>query len=577
MFNGEEQVKINNKDFYFWLGVSLLFALYYGLFFYYQVFSHEYIVQDDARHHVVWLQKFIDPKLFPNDLIADYFQSLAPLGFKALYFLMAKIGIQPIVLAKILPPILGLITTVYIYLFSLEILPLASCAFLSSLFVNQLIWLNDDLVSATPRAFLYPILAAFLYYLSKKELVACLLLMLLQGLFYPQLLLVEIIVFSLNLLIVKDKILFKFTSQKEPYIWWILGGIVTAIALFSQVQKPPELAILVTAQQMQQMPEFNSGGRTPFFGGGWFNYWLAGDSGLSLPLFPSVVWSGLALPFLLKTKLPITKLITKKISILIQVAIASILMFIAAHILLPKLHLPNRYTYHSLRLVMAITTAIVLTILIDIAKNWLLKKLQSKTSFKTSEKIKIAVITIFSITIIVLPAIPYVFTNWCQNWKIGTATEIYQYLAGQPKDTLVASLSKDADNIPAFSQRSILIGGEFAFAYHPIYYNQFKQRTIDLLEAQYSPNPKVLKSFIQKYKVDYLLLDNNAFTANYLLDKNWLVNSSWSAKTNKNISQLESNVSPALLKFVLSCSVRSTGNLNLVDSNCIVNNSNNDV
>ncbi len=567
-------MKINNKNFYFWLGVSLLFALYYGLFFYYQVFSHEYIVQDDARHHVVWLQKFVDPKLFPHDLIADYFQSLAPLGFKILYFLMAKIGIQPIVLAKILPPILGLITTVYIYLFSLEILPLASCAFLSSLFVNQLIWLNDDLVSATPRAFLYPIFAAFLYYLSTRKLVACLLLMILQGLFYPQLLLVEIIIFSLNLLIVKDKLLFKLTSKKGAYIWFISGVIVTAIALYPEVQKPPELAALVTAQQMQQMPEFNPGGRTPFFGGGWFNYWLAGDSGLSLPLFPPIVWSGLALPFLLKTKLPITKLITQKINILTQVAIASILMFIAAHILLPRLHLPNRYTYHSLRFVMAISTAIVLTISINIARNWLLKKLQSKTPFKSSEKIKIALITLFSITIIILPAIPYVFTNWCQNWRIGMATEIYQYLAGQPKDIVIASLSQDADNIPAFSQRSILVGGEFALAYHPTYYNQFKQKTIDLLEAQYSPNPQVLKSFIQKYKVDYLLLDNNAFTANYLLAKGWLVNSSWSAETNKSISQLESNVSPALVTFVLSCSAISTSNLNLVDSNCIVNNFN---
>ena len=127
-------------------------------------------MQDDARQHVIWLQRFIDPELFPNDIIADYFIKLAPLGYKTIYWLGAKLGIAPAIFAKILPAILGLITTLYIYHFSYNIIPSESCAFFSSLFINQLMWLNDDLISATPRAFLYPIFAAFLYYLSQKEI-----------------------------------------------------------------------------------------------------------------------------------------------------------------------------------------------------------------------------------------------------------------------------------------------------------------------------------------------------------------------------------------------------------------------
>ncbi|MDJ0595581.1 MAG: hypothetical protein QNJ72_37290 [Pleurocapsa sp. MO_226.B13] len=556
---------INRSYKYLWLGISILFCLYYGIYFYYYVFSHDYIVQDDARQHIVWLQRFSDPELFPQDIIANYFSGLAPLGFKSLYFLAAQVGIEPILLAKLLPPILALITTIYIYLFTLEILPIPITAFFSSLLLNQLIWLNDDLVSATARAFLYPLLAAFLYYLAKNKIIPCLILMFLQGLFYPHLLLIEMAILSLRLLAPKNNFSIKLTQKKQPYIWWICGLIVTAIALYPITQKPPELAIVVTAEQMQQMPEFNLGGRSEFYGGGWFKYWFTGSSGLSLPLFPTIVWFGVALPFLLTTKLQIIKLITDKVAILKQLTIASLFLFILAQLLLPRLHLPNRYTYHSSRFILAIATGIVLTILLDLGWNWL----EQKKQFNQAAKIKLALVTLFSLIVIIFPAIPHVFTNWFQNWRIGTVPEIYQYLARQPKDILVASLSEEVNNLPAFSRRSILAGSEFSLAYHPMYYNQIQQRTIDLLQAQYTPELKVLQSFIEQYKIDFILIETNAFTSEYLLTKSWLINSYYADETQKVVEILRSGSSPKLAELVPACSVVSTENLNLLDATCI--------
>ncbi|MEM9276375.1 MAG: hypothetical protein AAGA80_26000, partial [Cyanobacteria bacterium P01_F01_bin.143] len=440
-----------------------------------------------------------------------------------------------------------------------------------SLFINQLIWLNDDLVSATPRAFVYPLFAAFLYYLAKNRLIPCLTTMLLQGLFYPQLLLIEMAILSLKLLVKNSKSSVKSTLNKQPYIWWILGLIVTAIALYPVTQKPPELATVVTAQQMKQMPEFNPGGRSPFFSDGWFNYWFAGSSGLDLPLFPPIVWTSIALPWLWKTKLPVIKLITKKIDILKQIVIASLSMFVMAHILLPRLHLPSRYTYHSLRFAMAIATGIVITILFDLGKNWFRTKIKANKSFKLSDKIKITLITLFSLTVIIFPALPHVFIDWFQNWRIGTETEIYEYLAQQPKDIMVASLSKEINIIPAFTQRSIFLGEEFALAYHPSYYNQVQERAIALIQAQYTSDISVLKSFIQRYNIDYLLLNKVAFTSDYSLDQDWLIHSSWSDVTKNAIANLESGVSPILVEFMPSCSVVSTKDLNLLDTACILN------
>ncbi|MEL7076292.1 MAG: hypothetical protein AAGM46_10235 [Cyanobacteria bacterium J06582_2] len=555
-----------------WFGLSLLVTLYYGVWFYYFVFSQEYIVQDDVRQHVVWLQRFIDPELFTDDIIAEYFSGLATWGFKTLYFLAAKLGVEPILLAKILPPVLAFIATIYLYLFTLEIFPVPMAGFISSLLGNQLMWLNDDLTSATARAFLCPLFAAFLYYLARGSIIPCLILMLLQGWFYPHVLLIEVAILSLGLLTFKGKLPLNFSSQKQPYIWWIAGLIIAAIALYPITQKPPELATSVTAEQMRQMPEFDLGGRTPFFGVGWLNFWFSGSSGLSLPLFPTIVWSGLALPWLFKSNSPLVKLITSKIAIIYQTILASLLMFTLAHLMLPTLHLPSRFTYHTLRFILAITAAIALTIAIDLLINWIARKRQLKQPFNLFDKIKLSLITLAGITVVVFPAIPPVFT-WFQGWYPGLNPTVYQHLAQQPKDTLVASLSTEADNIPAYSQRSILIAGEFAYAYHLFYHDQIKQRAIALLKAQYSPELSVLQSFIQQYGVDYILVDHDAFDPDYFTEKDWLIHSSWTAETERAIAQIISNDIPALKQLIPACSVVSNQNLDLVESSCILESS----
>ena len=50
-----------------------------------------------------------------------------------------------------------------------------------------------------------------------------------------------------------------------------------------------------------------------------------------------------------------------------QLTVASFIMFGAAHLLLFRLHLPSRYTQHSLRFVLALAAGIVLCVLLNAA------------------------------------------------------------------------------------------------------------------------------------------------------------------------------------------------------------------
>ncbi|NJN88181.1 MAG: hypothetical protein HC881_20165 [Leptolyngbyaceae cyanobacterium SL_7_1] len=124
-----------------WFWISLTVPLYFGIISLLYALQHPYAVQDDVRLHVVWLQRYVDPQLFPNDIIAEYFPTLAPDGFKFIYWLSARSGIEPRTLANGLPVGLAIVTTIYAFKLTLKLFPVPAAAFLATLILNQNLWL----------------------------------------------------------------------------------------------------------------------------------------------------------------------------------------------------------------------------------------------------------------------------------------------------------------------------------------------------------------------------------------------------------------------------------------------------
>ncbi len=52
-----------------WWGCSLIVPVYYGVLSLIYSFSQDYIIQDDGRLHIVWLQNYSDSQLFPHDAL----------------------------------------------------------------------------------------------------------------------------------------------------------------------------------------------------------------------------------------------------------------------------------------------------------------------------------------------------------------------------------------------------------------------------------------------------------------------------------------------------------------------------
>ncbi len=566
----------------FWFSLSLTFAAIYGILALQKAFSGEYVIQDDARQHIFWMRRFLDPGAFPNDLIADYFQSVAPLGYTTLYRLMAVMGIDPILLSKLLPVLLGLITTGYCFGVCLQLLPVPFGGFIAALLLNQNLWMQDGLVSGTPKAFLYPLLLAFLYYLLKRSQIGVGVAIALLGLFYPSLVLICAGTLILQLLQF-DRGKPYLSKNRKDYYFCATGLGVAVLALLPYAVGSSEFGPVITTAQARALPEFLAGGRASFFHDNdpwrfWFN---AGRSGIRLPsaLMPTLVYGGLLLPILLRfsSRFPLAKKVSSNVILLPQLILVSLAMFFAAHALLFKLHLPSRYTQHTLRIVLVVATGIALVILLDTIFQWAGNR-QGKTQTAIGEKQTYSptfsgrsILALGAASLLIATLILYPMSLKSFPWTgyvMGEMPALYKFFQQQPKDILIASLSEEVNNLPSFSQHSIFVGSEYAIPYHLGYYQQFRQRTLDLINAQYSPDSGVVRDFIQKYGIDFWLLEPTAFTPESITNNRWIRDHQPVAT--QAVEQLQQGKKPALANLRQRCAVFESQGLVVQEASCIL-------
>lgn len=551
------QNKSSKLSLFFWLIASFSLSFWYSWLAFSRTFNQQFIIQDDARQHIFWLRRYLNPELFPDDLIANYFQSVAPSGYKFFYATLAQIGFDPVNVSQVLPIILGLITTGFCFAVAYQLLPIPSIGFIATTLLNQNLWMQDGLISATPKAFIYPIFLAFLCYWLKKSLFGISLSIILLAYFYPSLVLLCSVLLVLQFWQWSDKSL-KFNYQRENLVFCCTGLIVACLSLLPYVISAAEFAPIITVEQARALPEFQAGKRASFFDNNLWDFWFnGGRSGLRITsaFLPPLTYSALLLPVLwrLQKKFILIGKVIAQFNILIRLILASLVMFSVAHIFLFKFHLPSRYTQHSFKIVVILAASISLILLIQKINDYLAPRWQ------------ILPITILLGILISYPASldSFIWTGYVT----GNYTKLYKFLEQQPTNIVVASLAEEANNIPSFAQRSILVSSEYAIPYHWGYYQQFRQRTKDLIAAQYTEDVALINNFISTYKINFWLIESKSFSPTYLQESRWLKTYKLQAKeVNK---KLINGVKPLLLKLKAKCQVVEDKELTLISTKCL--------
>ncbi len=544
----------------FWFGSSLVVAILSGLWGISPVWRSPYTINDDARQHVVWLEQFIDPALFSQDPIANYFQSVAPWGYIHFYYLFAGLGVSPLDLSRVLPLVLGMLTTIYGFKVCRQLLPIPFAGFLASVLLNQLFWSHDDLASATPRAFMPLFFLMFLYYFMRRKLWLCAGTIVLEGLFYPQYVLVFAGILSLQL-VQWYKGRFRLAPPQD--IQFCLTGLATAcVVLLPCLHIYSDHGPVMSGAIAKQLPEFSAKGDTRFFLADPFLYWLSGNRSGVFPTFkPPLMGMGLLLPILLRLphRFRLAKEVTPQLGILFRIIPVALTLFFAAHLFLFKLHLPSRYTTYTLRFVLVFAAALSLTLLLEAGLWWLqrLEKLPQRILIWSGMASLVGLLLLY-------PLYSENFPN--AGYEQGRAIELYKYLAQQPKDSLIASLLPEADNIPTFAQRSVLVAPEYAVPYHMGYANLFRERAQELIQAQYTLDPAALKQFVQRYGIDFWLIDRQSFKAASLQDE-WI--RQYPQALAAAIAHLQQG-SPIVQRRSKQCTVLQDQNWRLLKADCLL-------
>ncbi|MGF1490925.1 MAG: hypothetical protein ACFBSC_00400 [Microcoleaceae cyanobacterium] len=572
--------KLSSPRTIFWLALSLFFSILYGLLVLQQAFDGEYVVQDDARKHIFWMRRWLNPELFQQDLISDFFQSIQPIGLKAVYGGFAQLGVDPMLTNRCFPLLIGMVMSIYCFCICFELFPLPIAGFITTLLLNQSFWMRDTITAAVASSFAYPLFFGFLYYWLNQSYSLCLLFLTLEGLFYP-----PVTLLSLGLLVI-DFIwdcLGKSANTKADLTnlksWFYIMGLgITVVLLLGYQFSASDYGPVIRGFEARNLPEFQIGGRAEFYSPNLIRFRLLGTRSGMVPrgLFsPITLCSGLLFPIFIFCRRKLLLLYqTKILEFLIKLLTVSITLFLIAHQALFHLFLPSRYTSYSFYLIIAITSGITITSMIDQFFQRGINQL-SKLSQALPSRLQTVNVAIFqslfcfsSIIVITAALILYPITLdkfTAPNYVRPREFFLYEHLAQYPKDTLIASLSEEADNIPTFAQLPILVGWEYALPYQTQYYQQIRERSLALIQAQYSSNPNVLKDFINRYQVDLFLVDLDAFTPEFFTRNDWFrQRHDIAARIQPNANQ------SALLKLADRCAVYQSSRFVVIQSKCVV-------
>jgi hypothetical protein len=559
----------------FWFGLTLLYATVLAVLTWAEITEQPFYIPDDARQHVFWMQRFVDPELFPNDWIADYFQSVAPLGFAWIYRGAAMVGIPPLTFNAILPALLIELTAIAIFFTCLELCALPAAGFAASVLLAQSIEYTSSVASGTPKAFVFLVTLLFWYGWLRRSWWLTGASILLQGLFYPPTVLLSAGVLMLGL--IERRPGGHWQLVRDRRVWQLTGtGLVIAAGIILQYGlSSSEFGPTITAAAALEMPEFYRGGRGQFFRPSVIDYLLYGRSGLQLynALTPVTNVLALAFPILLgcPKRFPLITAVRPPIGLLWRVLATSAVWFVIAHRVLFKLHLPNRYVGRFLLLIVVVLAAIALVIIIDGLLQWSLQSLTAvprrRYPFRAWGAACLASGLALALSV-VLVLYPLTYQGYpSTSLARGQVPELYQFFATQPKASVVASLSAEASNIPSFSGRMVLVNSEIALPYHVGYYREIERRARDLIEAQFTPDPSVLQAFIQRYGITHWLIGPNDMAIATLVGDRWV--QQYQPEANQAILTLAAGQVPALVKVADRCTIVAVDGYVVLDAPCI--------
>ncbi len=466
-----------------------------------------YAIQDDARQFLAWTARLADPVALKGDLIADYWHSVTPRLLRAIYGGFALIGIAPLVLARLIPVVLLMVSALATWRIALQLTGGRALAALVTTGLTMALLVHEDSIfTATARAFSPPLFLLFVDGLLRErrwQMVASLGVL---AAIYPTTALVGLTMIGLSHLRRRWPLPIELTRASITTMLAATLAVGAPIALL-----PGEVARwepVISMADALTMPNLGTpGGRSsivPMQGG---TAWLCSARVGILPeIFPCWAsrWASL-FNLLLLTPLLFLGIraalreargqgVGNRRSpeiIYLWAALAGIAWWGVATIFAFKLHLPARYPQRVLSILefMAIGQIIGM---------WIDQRLRAASGRGGWARWAMAgLLALFAVS----------FATPTPGMRRPADPGAIDWLMAAPADIRVGGLSADLDFVPALTGRATHVTIEHAIPYHLTYFGEINRRLKATLAAATTPDQAVLAAFVRGERLDVLLVD----------------------------------------------------------------------
>ena len=536
-------------------------------FYWMNKFQDEDLFQDDPLVSQIGCRQYETIKLFGQQ-VTVYFYSP---GYSGMFLALSHI-VTPMLLSKLIPFMLTLFMTCYLFKYgrSLENYHVEMTLAIGFVLLNLASPTSISVANGLPRGFACPLMIALLYYLHHRKRIGSFVVSTMGALIYPPMFPLALATWGLSITHIRfvPKIKVSIALEHLPALLaaFLVGILILAPVLLPTVSQalgtPSESAS--SAERIWEKPRYRAGGRQPLF----YLFPILGRAGLvnkglnGLHLLILVCFSCLIV--VLKGA---QTLVPKEPLCLLW---ASLILFGVAWggIYLTDsliLYLPSRYTRVGLPIFFSMFVLVNgpsaireaseaiskhrrshLRWLVGVEAALLLLVLLSPHTIRIagiSMKILLGIagVLLAVLTLAYSRQQPHAFSIhqatrtatkrglqgvflmsalilWGLYARAVTVSlnpsqekrDLLRFVEKLPKDTMLAGYPCALDDIPLLARRKILFGCEN--------YNTDVELTRDALGAYYAGEASVVRDFCAEYDVDYLVIDREAYSEEYLAE-----------------------------------------------------------
>lgn len=494
------------KTRYCYLLLVILSALFVYVVGHYEALTNQYVINDDVRQQIYWMQRWQDPELFQDDFLTRYAESYVPIGVKSIYYAFSPI-INPVQFSKVVTGFLFVVNAVLLFFIGTRFtddftaLIMATGSFLFTSFMSKI-------SGGMSQSFAYPLMLGYIYCLASEKLLAASLVIMVQSIFNPYIFVLCSLTHAIYLVSNYGSLFIKMVVGSKdlaaPKLWLLrlflqnTPIIIGAIAIIVQhvFLRSSEFGDLISWVDIYGNVEYSSSGRYQLVPGPDL-YWELFRPILLLLLFDDFgpvagTLSGAVLLIVLLWALAINKweINVSRIWVFTYLTAASLILYFVSYELIMRLFLPRRYVEFSFNLIYCMIFAVCVSSI--------LKSLRLKPY-----------LLVFLLVILSIVGSLRIHNLGIYNYSKDTT--LYEFLSNTPKNSAIAGPPEVMDNVVTFAKRKSFITFELSHTWFTEYWKTIKKRTFEFFDAYYSRDPELVTEFVQKNGIDYLIVRERDF------------------------------------------------------------------